>query len=218
MRTRVERSKLRFITRRPWGAWRAIAFGAIARARLRRSARRLLGGARGSRRSALGWAVPKSPVGGPGPSGGPKSPDCVTGTTTNDTVWDPPPQGPILAPPTRRLPALPSRRRNFDFAMNFQWIYTILLFHLVVADRCAYVYLPQSAGAYWQRSFVFSWKFSYAAGGLRFSSDEVLGVQRSVYVFLISLFAIARKVESRIPKPTSGRFDRSFFLGVQRSD
>jgi hypothetical protein len=102
--------------------------------------------------------------------------------------------------------------------MNFQWIYTILLFHLVVADRCAYVYLPQSAGAYWQRSFVFSWKFSYAAGGLRFSSDEVLGVQRSVYVFLISLFAIARKVESRIPKPTSGHFDRSFFLGVQRSD
>ena len=184
MRTRVERSKLRFITRRPWGAWRAIAFGAIARATssLRPSAPR-----RRSREPPVGPRLggPKIARRRPRALRRPKVPRLCHGNNNERHSLGPPPAGPDFGasdpPPSGASVASPELR----FRMNFQWIYTILLFRLVVADHCAYVYLPQSAGAYWQRSFVFSWKFSYAAGGLRFSSDEVLGVQRSVCVFLI---------------------------------
>ena len=83
------------------------------------------------------------------------------GHERKSTRFRPPPNFRILALPSRHLPARPSRRRNRDYAMNFQWICTILLFNLVVADAFASIYLPRGAGARWQHFFAFPHGIAY---------------------------------------------------------
>ena len=120
--------------------------GSRATASLCRSAPR-----RGSRDPSVGsWlGGPENPPNGPGASGGPKCSYFDMGHERKSTRFRPPPNFRILAPPSRHLPARPSRRRNRDYAMNFQWIFTMLLFALVAPCAFTSIYTPRCAGVRW---------------------------------------------------------------------
>ena len=121
MRTRVERSKLRFITRRPWGAWRAIAFGAIARATssLRPSAPR-----RRSREPPVGPRLggPKIARRRPRALRRPKVPRLCHGNNNEPHSLGPPPAGPDFGasdpPPSGASVASPELRFCYEFPMD----------------------------------------------------------------------------------------------------
>ena len=106
---------------------------------------------RGSRDPSVGpWlGGPENPSNGPGASGGPKCSYCDMGYNRKMTRFRPLPNLRISAPPSRHLPAHPSRRRNRDYAMNFQWIFTILLFALVAPGAFTSISPPRCAGVRW---------------------------------------------------------------------
>ena len=98
---------------------------------------------------------PENPSNGPGASGGPKCSYCDMGYNRKMTRFRPLPNLRISAPSSRHLPAHPSRRRNRDYAMNFQWFFTIVLFALVVPDAFTSISPPRCAGVRYFHFLVF---------------------------------------------------------------
>ena len=151
---RVRRSKLRVPGRRHLRTLDALSpfDGSRATASLGRS-----GPSAWPRDPSVGiWlGGPENPPNGPGASGGPKCSYCDMGYNRNMIRFRPPPNLRILAPPFRNLPARPSRRRNRDYAMNSQWIFTISLFALVVPCAFTSISLPRCAGVHYFYFLVF---------------------------------------------------------------
>ena len=119
MQTRVERSKMRFV-KRPWGAWRAIAFGAIARdfvappvgssAALAGAAGRPSAG-RSQNRPSAARALRR-----------PKVPRLCHGNNNERHSLGPPPAGPDFGasdpPPSGASVASPELRFCYEFPMD----------------------------------------------------------------------------------------------------
>ena len=126
---------------------------------------------RGSRDPSVGaWlGGPENPPNGPGASGGPKCSYCDMGRERKMTRFRPPPNLRIFAAPARHLPSRPSRRRNRDYAMNFQWIFTILLFALVAPCAFTSISPPRCAGVRWLHVLVILVLFSCKHACLRWS-------------------------------------------------
>ena len=113
------------------------------------------------------------------------------------TRFRPPPNLRISAPPSRHLPAHPSRRRYRDYAMNFQWIFTILLFALVAPGAFTSISPPRCAGVRWLHVFVFLVCFSSKHACLRWT----LLVSRGWFRNHVSSFDRCAAVAGRPSRP-----------------